>query len=347
MLNVLFNGGDIFIIDVGGSYRKLCEALGGTYLEYSNLAMNPFTHVTDIVRELDDIIALFELLTCPTHGATDDDRGTLREAILVAFAKTGHQTCIDEVEQALLSLYELDKDTYPSARILAKNMRRYCADSEHGKAFNEPSRLSPDARIIVVDLKEIEDNVSIRAPVLLSVIAQFQRRMFNSDRNKQKMCIIDEAWSFFTGDAIATDFINKGFRTGRRHKASFVTITQGIADYYRFSEARAAWENSALKLIFLQEQEPLIQHQKEHETFSAQELTLLKAFPIAKEAGFSQVLLRSKGMSSVHRLFVDPYTRVLLSSDAKDYQGVLDYVNEGMTFAQAVSRVADAHEAQR
>ena len=95
-------------------------------------------------------------------------------------------------------------------------------------------RLSPDARIIVVDLKEIEDNQSIRAPVLLSVISQFQRRMFDSDRNKQKMCIIDEAWSFFTGDAIAANFIIKGFRTGRRHKASFVTITQGIADYYEF-----------------------------------------------------------------------------------------------------------------
>ncbi len=217
MLNVLFNGGDIFIIDVGGSYKKLCAALGGTYLEYSNLAMNPFTHVTDILRELDDIIALFELLTCPTSGATDDDRGTLREAILLAFGETKNQTRIDEVSQQLLDLYEQDPQTYPSARILSKNLQRYCAHAEHGKAFNEPSALSPHARMIVVDLKEIENNQSIRAPVLLSVISQFQRRMFNSDRDKQKMCIIDEAWSFFTGDAIAANFITKGFRTGRRH----------------------------------------------------------------------------------------------------------------------------------
>lgn len=343
MLNVLFNGGDIFIIDIGGSYRKLCEALGGTYLEYSNLAMNPFTHVTDIVRELDDIIALFELLTCPTSGATDDDRGTLREAILAAFTRMGNQTCIDEVQQELLCLYELDRETYPTARILSKNLQRYCSASEHGKAFNEPSRLSPDARIIVVDLKEIEDNQSIRAPVLLSVISQFQRRMFDSDRNKQKMCIIDEAWSFFTGDEIAANFIIKGFRTGRRHKASFVTITQGIADYYEFIEARAAWENSALKLIFLQEQEPLMKHQKEHETFSDYEITLLTSFPKAKDAGFSQVLLRSNGISSFHRLFVDPFTRVLLSSDGDDYQAVINYVAQGMTFLDAVLTVANQH----
>ena len=156
------------------------------------------------------------------------------------------------------------------------------------------------------------------------------------------MCIIDEAWSFFTGDAIASNFITKGFRTGRRHKASFVTITQGIADYYQFAEARAAWENSSLKLIFLQEQDPLMKHQKDNETFSEYEFSLLKAFPKAKDAGFSQVLLRANGVSSFHRLFVDPFTRVLLSSDGDDYQAVANYVEQGLTLSNAVARrVAD------
>lgn len=340
MLNVLFNGGDIFIIDVGGSYRKLCESLGGIYLEYSNLAMNPFTHVSDIMREIDDIIARFELLTCPRDGASDDDRGTLREAILKAFAESGNNTLIDDVQRALLHLYESDARTYPTARILSKNLQPYCTASEHGRAFNARSELAPHARMIVVDLKEIEDNQNIRAPVLLSVISEFQRRMFNSDRNKQKMCILDEAWSFFTGDAIAANFITKGFRTGRKHKASFVTITQGIDDYFEFSEARAAWENSSLKLIFLQEQSSLTEHQKKHGTFSEYEVNLLNSFPKAKQAGFSQVLLRANGISSVHRLFVDPYTLVMLSSDGDDYQAVINYVKAGMVFSDAVSRVA-------
>ena len=347
MLNVLFNGGDIFIIDVGGSYRKLCESLGGIYLEYSNLAMNPFTHVNDILREVDDIISLFELLTCPRDGATDDDRGTLREAILQAYSLHSNNALIDDVQNALNHLYESDRRTYPTARILSKNLQPYCKDSEHGRAFNARSELSPSARIIVVDLKEIEDNQSIRTPVLLSVISQFQRRMFNSDRNMQKMCIIDEAWSFFTGDAIAANFITKGFRTGRKHKASFVTITQGIDDYYEFSEARAAWENSAMKLIFLQEHASLLEHQKKHETFSEYEISLLNAFPKARQAGFSQVLLRANGISSVHRLFVDPFTLVMLSSDGDDYQAVINYVKQGLAFQDAVTRVADEHYGAR
>lgn len=341
LLNVLFNGGDVFVIDIGGSYKKLCHALGGTYLEYENLAMNPFTHVKNIFDDIDDIVDLFELLACSRTQASDDDRGTLREAVIKAFEKSGNNAVIDDVVECLLALFASEKDTYPTGRLLAKNLKRYCTGAEHGRVFNQPSRLSPDARIIVIDLKSIEDNTAIRSPVLLSVISQIQRRMFNSDRSRQKMCIIDEAWKFFTGDSIATQFITKGFRTGRRHKASFVTITQGIEDYYKFEEARAAWDNSSLKFIFLQDNAALTEHNKHHETFSEYEMKLLKAFPKAKDAGFSQVLVKSGGISSFHRLFVDPFTRVMLSSDGDDYASVEHYVSCGMSFIDAVEKVAE------
>lgn len=347
MLNVLFGGGDLFVIDIGGSYKKLCHTLGGIYLEYENLAMNPFTHVDNIFDDIDDIVDLFELLACSRSQASDDDRGTLREAVMACFDKHGRHGSIDDVCDVLQALYEQERETYPSARILAKNLKRYCKGAEHGRVFNQPSRLAPDARIIVIDLKAIEDNAAIRSPVLLSVISQIQRRMFNSDRSRQKMCIIDEAWKFFTGDGIATQFITKGFRTGRRHKASFVTITQGIADYYKFDEARAAWDNSAIKMIFLQDQKALLEHNKHHETFSEYEMQLLRSFPKAKDAGYSQVLIQAGGISSFHRLFVDPFTRVMLSSDGDDYMAVERYVSQGMSFVDAIAKVAEEQTGRR
>ena len=56
-------------------------------------------------------------------------------------------------------------------------------------------------------------------------------------------------------------------------------------------------------------------------------IELLKKFPKAKDAGYSQVLLKSGGISSFHRLFVCPFTRVLLSSDGSDYTRVQNYVD--------------------
>ena len=67
-ITTLFDGGYVYIIDIGGSYRKLCDAVGGLYLEYSNLAMTPFTYIENIADSIDDLIDLFKLLACPKKG---------------------------------------------------------------------------------------------------------------------------------------------------------------------------------------------------------------------------------------------------------------------------------------
>jgi conjugal transfer ATP-binding protein TraC len=220
-------------------------------------------------------------------------------------------------------------------------------NAEHGRPFNAKSKLSPDARFIVTDLRAIKDHKSIRAPVLLLILAQYKKRMFDSPRSKQKMCAIDEAWSFFSDDPIASNYVIEGFRTGRKHNASFVTLTQGVQDYYAFDAAKPAWENSSLKFVFLQDHTSLLEHQKVHNTFSSLEMSLLGNFPKAKHAGFSQVLFKTNDISSVHRLFVDPYTLVMLSSAGEDYEAVKNLVQSGMSYTDAISEVACAHYGER
>lgn len=346
MLNVLFNGGDVFVVDIGGSYKKLCEVLGGVYLEYENLAMNPFTYVKDIANEVGFITDLYMILACPS-GATDDDKGSMRCGILEAFAKFGNETVVDDVKFVLLELYHKDRESYPSAKILAKNLDSFCKDKEHGRPFNAKSKLSPEARFIVTDLRAIKDQKDIRSPALLLILAQYKKRMFDSPRSKQKMCVIDEAVVQIKDDPIAANYINEGFRTGRKHNISFVTITQGIQDYYACEETRPAWENSAMKFVFLQDHASLLEHQKAHETFTPLEMSLLSNFPKAKHAGFSQVLFKTNDISSVHRLFVDPYTLVMLSSAGEDYDAVKKHAESGMSYTDAIALVARLHYGDR
>src|SRR3972149_6141229 len=45
---VLSIKGRCFVIDLGHSYRKFCEIVGGTYLEYRSLRLNPFTNIHNI-----------------------------------------------------------------------------------------------------------------------------------------------------------------------------------------------------------------------------------------------------------------------------------------------------------
>ena len=76
-------------------------------------------------------------------------------------------------------------------------------------------------------------------------------------------------------------------------------------------------------------------------------MSLLGNFPKAKHAGFSQVLFKTNDISSVHRLFVDPYTLVMLSSAGEDYEAVKNLVESGKSYTDAISDVARAHYGER
>ncbi|ALA26639.1 type IV secretion system protein TraC [Piscirickettsia salmonis] len=340
-LSTLFDGGYVYIIDIGGSYRKLCDAVGGVYLEYKNLAMNPFTYISNIDDSIDDLIDLFELLACPKKGATDLDSSALRTAILKAYEKCADKTLIDDVQNALNEIYNPER--YPTARALASNIAKYCSNAEHGAAFNNPSKLDPKSRFIVVDLQEIKDKKNVVAPALLSVFSQFRKRIYDSDRAVKKLCLVDEAWTFFEGDPRAIEFLVIGFRTGRRHNASFVTITQGVNDYFNFPAAEQLWDNASLKFVLLQDETTLTKFNKERELFSEYEMEVLKKFPKAKEAGYSQVMMRGSNINTFQRLFVDPFTLVMLSSDGKDYSAVQELLEQKVPFMEAVERVARRH----
>ena len=70
---------------------------------------------------------------------------------------------------------------------------------------------------------------------------------------------------------------------------------------------------------------------------------MIKNFPEAKKAGYSQVQIRGQGLTTFQRLFVDPYTLVMMSSDGMDYSAVQKLQKEGVPFFEAVQQIAHKH----
>ncbi|EFZ4549374.1 hypothetical protein BL984_004715, partial [Shigella sonnei] len=69
----------------------------------------------------------------------------------------------------------------------------------------------------------------------------------------KKLNVIDEGWRLldFKNHKVG-EFIEKGYRTARRHTGAYITITQNIVDFdsdKASSAARAAWGNSSYKII--------------------------------------------------------------------------------------------------
>jgi Type IV secretory pathway, VirB4 components len=57
---VLSINGRCFVIDLGQSYRKFCEIVGGTYLEYGSLNLNPFTNLHNINESSEQTLRTME-----------------------------------------------------------------------------------------------------------------------------------------------------------------------------------------------------------------------------------------------------------------------------------------------
>jgi conjugal transfer ATP-binding protein TraC len=178
--------------------------------------------------------------------------------------------------------------------------------------------------------------------VLFALILSIEEAMYQSPRHTNKLCVIDEAWRHLNGEnKEASQFIEKGFRTARKHQGAFCTIVQSIKDFHQSREAQAAWNNADIKFILRQNEKAFKEFLEEFpDYFTPYEQTLIKGFGSAKDNGFSEFLLQLGSQTSFHRLFVDPFSRVLYSSDGKEFSAVEQYKNQGFSLTDAIAQVA-------
>ncbi|VDA68270.1 hypothetical protein BANRA_05255 [Klebsiella pneumoniae] len=118
-------------------------------------------------------------------------------------------------------------------------------------------------------------------------------------------------------------FIEKGYRTARRHTGAYITITQNIVDFdspTASSAARAAWGNSSYKAILKQSAKEFAKYNQLYpDQFSKLEKDMINGFGSAKEQWFSSLCCRWK-RTAPHRLFVDPLSRAMYSSKGPDFE---------------------------
>ena len=144
-------------------------------------------------------------------------------------------------------------------------------------------------------------------------------------------------------NAQAKEFIETGYRTARKFGGSFCSITQGINDYFGSIEAKAAWNNSDIKII-MRQGDGLKEALKQAEGFlTPYEETIVKQFKPVKKTGYSSFLLKAGSVSSFNRFYADPFKRVAFSTDGKEYEAVERLERAGMDVHAAVEQVAQQY----
>lgn len=316
LMQMLKENPKVFVVDIGGSYKKICENFEGQYIPLgveSNFSINPFDLANDEKgpsnQKIKFILSLVEIMT---KEATEPSLGKLERA---------------EIENAIQRVYEtLKRPTlsdlrkillaHPDSQInrYGKILGPWCGDTPYGRFVDRETTIELTRPIVCFDLKGMEALPDLQAACLF-IITDFVWREVQADRTKMKFLIFDECWKLLENESGAL-FIAEVFRTFRKYMASAIAISQNIDDFARSKVATAILPNSSVKWILKQkgsDQERLKSVLSLNENEAAQIASLHQ-----ERGSFSEAFLMAEDQRAVVAIESTPLEYWLATTDPRD-----------------------------
>lgn len=247
MLSSLYNqGAHCVTVDIGGSYRGLCDLVGGyyfTYTEENPIRFNPFYLPEGTVLDTEKKESLKALLTA--LWKQENDPFNRSEYVALSNAIQGYFELLRSdasIFPGFNSFYEYLEGTYVNVlqrqKVKDKDfdldnflyvLRPFYKGGEFDYLLNATENLDLlNQQFIVVELDNIKDN-----PILFPVVTLIIIEMFISKMRKlegiRKVLTIDEAWKAIAKSGMA-EFLKYAFKTIRKFNGIPIVITQELDD---------------------------------------------------------------------------------------------------------------------
>ncbi len=349
-LAYLGTGARVWIIDVGRSYEKACRHVGGSFIAFSEdtrFSLNPFAQVEDIDEEMELLAPLLAQMVSPREPLSAFQHATLAAAILAVWKELGPAMTVTDIHRRLASgrLDPNEPEEDRRLKDLASMLQPFTEDGPHGRWFTrggEPVDFS--APFIVLELEELKAKKDLQSVVLLIVMYRITREMYFS-REQPKIVIIDEAWDLLAGGACA-EFIEAGYRRARKYRGAFLSATQSVEDYGRSPAAQAALANSDWLLLLRQKPEAIERLDRLGQLNLDDGLKRLLLSLRTEQGMYSEVFIHSPAGSGVGRLLLDPFSLLLYSSRAEDFQAIEAQRARGLDIGEAIDAVLEQRTRQ-
>lgn len=343
--NYLENGAKIRIIDVGRSYKSLCQLVGGQYIEFtqeSQICLNFFTHI--LVKEdgtiheddMQTIIPLIALMAMQSVAPEDSNNdlepatlvGYITEAVNLAYDKKQRNAGMQEVMEALISIATAQKkeNNGNSDRLLEMLIKALYPfgdpSGQYYQYFNGVNNLKFDSDFAVLELEELDSKPQLKMVVLASISHMIQTEFFLSDRKQRKILGVDEAWSIMD-NLVVVRFLETSARRLRKYNGSLGVITQQIGDFFKNKATKAIFNNSAWKFFLQQSGESIQAAENSGELTLDKGLIALMRTVKAKRPYFSEVLIKHDlGSYLIGRLIVDKVAYNVYTTDPNDFNEI-------------------------
>lgn len=339
----LGTGAKVWIIDVGRSYRNLCELLDGEFIEFSDersntICLNPFSMVVDINNDMEMLLPLVAQMASPREPLDNYSYAALAAAIKRVWDAKGATATISDVYD-LLKTGRLSEDGEHERDLLrlATALEPYTRHGVYASYFEGESNIQFYKSLVVLELEELKSKKELQAVVMQLMMYRITQEMY-LDRSKRKLVIIDEAWDLM-GSGSSASFIEAGYRRARKYGGAFGTITQSVEDYYKNDATKAAIQNADWLFLLRQKPESIDRLGKEGK-LHVDEWMKRQLSSVATEHGYySEIFVHGPKGSGVGRLILDPFSMLLYSTRAEDFQAIKALTDQGVSVAEAIDEI--------
>lgn len=338
--SLIGTGARVWIIDVGRSYKKLCQLLDGQFIEFNEkakLCLNPFTTVKP--QEFKEFIGFMT----PFIGAMINfnqesdsiEMAFIEQAVKAVWDAKGNQGSVTDISAWLLNHPDI------RAKDLGTILYPYTLEGQYGPYFNGEANINFNNAMVVFELEEINADKRLQSILFMLLMYHVTEKMCLSNRKIQMALVIDEAWDMLKGGQ-GGKIIESIARRARKYSGCLVTITQSIADYFASSAGYAAYKNSYWKIIQMQNKADINMLVDDKKLILNPFQKRLLCSVSTEHGVYSEMMiLGDNNECAVGRLLLEPYSRILYSTQPKDFSDVNELCQQNIPLVDAIGIVAE------
>ena len=240
------HGAHIVLVDIGHSYKRLCELLGGYYFTFTEnkpISFNPFFIPPEETLDLSKKESLKTMLLA--LWKKEDELYSRSEYVALSNIISGYYSYLQEHKNVFAgfnSFYEFSQQVYwpilQSEKIMKSDfdmhnflfvLRPYYRGGEYDYLLNATENLDLlHTQFIVFELDNIQQNPILFPIVTIMIMEVFINKLFKLE-GVRKMILIEEAWKALMKDGFA-HYLKYLFKTIRRYYGEAIVVTQEIDD---------------------------------------------------------------------------------------------------------------------
>ncbi|WP_155835241.1 TraC family protein [Herbaspirillum sp. RV1423] len=345
-------GTPVYYFDNGNSGKKTAEFIDGEVNEFnlrsSNIpSLNPFTPLNqeafDEQKEL--ITAIGLKMSFFEEEIESGARIAMSEAVAAAWLKRQNKADYNTVLDCLESIKnnsaqdQMKSEVVVAATNLIPRLKNFLESPARGRFFNGTGTLDPQKLFVVYEMSGLDGDDHLKQCVLFLVMNMLLEVV--KKRPGRKLILLDEVMDLLR-DPGAAWVVQQIYRKARKDEGSIWVLTQSPRDLKGFATGDIILSQSSWKVILRQEKEEVdkIIAEKVLSSFADDGFFNRSIKDVKTVKGvYSGLLICGEQTYERCRLYVDPFTRVLFSTDGEERSEIFRMMKMGMTAVDAIEKL--------